>query len=264
MYILLSFGYVMKIIPIPAFIDNYIWLLIDTANKTAVCVDPGTAKPVLDYLYQHQLSLIALLLTHHHHDHIDGCSDLLSVYPDLLVYGPNDPRINSITDPVGEPASITLANWQFDILNIPGHTASHIAFYEPTINALFCGDTLFSAGCGRIFDGSLNGLMNSLVKLTNLPDDTYIYCGHEYTYQNLRFAAHVEPKNQDIQKLITLFSKQPNRCSLPSTMALEKRINPFLRTTCAEVKEYTKQRGCLMLDSLSVFKRLREDKNNFN
>ncbi|KTD36756.1 hydroxyacylglutathione hydrolase (glyoxalase II) [Legionella nautarum] len=253
----------MKVIPVPAFTDNYIWLIIDTNNRQAVCVDPGEAKPVLDFLTRENLALQAILLTHHHFDHIGGTAELVQANPGIAVYGPKDPRIPLVTHSLQDKDTLELNSYHFAILATPGHTSTHLCLHEPNHGLLFCGDTLFSAGCGRVFDGTIEELHSSLQKLKNLADETKVYCAHEYTLQNLRFAAIVEPDNLSAQALMQKLLNQKNPCSLPSTIAIEKQINPFLRTEIAAVKDYARNRGSQSDCSLSVFKQLREDKDRF-
>jgi hydroxyacylglutathione hydrolase len=253
----------MKIYPVPAFTDNYIWLLTEEKNRSAVCVDPGDADPVIRFLEEHNFRLDAILLTHHHADHIGGLDELLTYQPTAAVFAPKDSRISSSHAVIKSQETVTLAHWQFQVIPIPGHTSSHICYYEPEYGLLFCGDTLFSAGCGRVFDGTMEQLHDSLARIMTLPDDTKVYCGHEYTRQNLLFAATVEPNNTFIYDYYNDLMQDPERCSLPSTIELEKRINPFVRLKEPSVIAYAKNRGCPNLDSLSVFRQLREDKNNF-
>jgi hydroxyacylglutathione hydrolase len=253
----------MSITFVKAFTDNYIWVLDGIPGETILCVDPGDAEPVLYYLKKHQLTLDAILLTHHHLDHVGGAPELIKHYPKAKVFGPNDPRIPVTINPVDEQNELDIHDFRFRILDIPGHTSSHICFYETNFGLLFCGDTLFSAGCGRIFDGSPELLHESLLKIKALPDGTKIFCGHEYTRQNLRFAATVEPHNLAIQQYYQSLADAPNTPSLPSTIALEKQINPFLRLSEPDVIKYAQARGCQQTDSLSVFKQLRKDKDVF-
>ncbi|STX29064.1 hydroxyacylglutathione hydrolase [Legionella beliardensis] len=252
----------MTIVPLNAFQDNYIWLLIDTAGSV-ICVDPGDAQPVIDYLQKMQLTLKAILITHHHWDHSGGVVELYQHHPRAMVYAPADTRIPLITHTVHDNDLIDLSAWHFRVLSIPGHTSSHICYFETKQQLLFCGDTLFSAGCGRVFDGTYEQLLTSLNLLKNLPEDTKVYCGHEYTRQNLRFAATVEPNNLAIQKYQHVLNQEPNTCSLPSTIALEKQVNPFLRLHEPHVQNYAKMRGCEAKDELSIFKQIRTDKDNF-
>lgn len=253
----------MNITFVKAFTDNYIWVLDGIPGKSVLCVDPGDANPLLHYLKTHQLTLDTILLTHHHLDHVGGTPDLLKHYPLARVFGPHDSRIPVAVNPLDDQDTLDIHDFRFRILDIPGHTSSHICFYETNFGLLFCGDTLFSAGCGRIFDGTAELLHESLLKIKALPDETRIYCGHEYTRQNLRFAATVEPENFKIRQYYQNLIFNPDSPSLPSTIALEKQINPFLRLDESDVIEYARSRGCKHPDSLSVFKQLRKDKDVF-
>ncbi len=248
----------MRVIPLPAFQDNYIWAIIH--SNMMICIDPGDAMPVIAYADQHKLRLTHILITHHHFDHINGVSSLLKRFPNVIVYAPEDLRI-----PFGIKTRPTLSipSFDFQVIATPGHTLSHVCYYEPRQQWLFSGDTLFSAGCGRVFDGTIEALHQSLLHLKNLPDATKIYCAHEYTRANLQFAAAVEPNNLDIQTHALFLNSKPHRCSLPSTIQQEKRINPFLRTHTPSVKHYAKTHLLGSDDSLSVFKYLREQKNHF-
>ena len=228
------------LIPIPAFNDNYIWLLVQ--DDKAWAVDPGEAAPVLKVLREKKLHLEGILLTHHHSDHTGGVAELLRHY-NVPVYGPDNSPVSAlISHPLQEASCIALGNMAFSVIAIPGHTLDHIAFYSVEEKILFCGDTLFSAGCGRVFEGTHEQMYHALLKLAALPDDTEVYCGHEYTLSNLRFAAAVEPKNNDILK----YQKQcevlraKNSPTLPSTIAQEKKINPFLH--CHSVEEFSERR----------------------
>ncbi|MDI9818272.1 MULTISPECIES: hydroxyacylglutathione hydrolase [unclassified Legionella] len=252
----------MKILPISAFRDNYIWLIINEKNKTACCVDPGDAQPVIDFICKSSIQLVAILVTHHHHDHIGGITELVKAYPEMAVYGPDDPQIPT-TQTLADGDNLSLLSCQFLIIGTPGHTKTHISFYEPHHEWLFCGDTLFSAGCGRVFDGTIEELHQSLSKLKALPDSTQVFCAHEYTQANLRFATTVEPDNQAIKQHSLQLQKNKNASSLPSTIALEKEINPFFRTENKDVQHYALRQGSEGKSSLSVFRQLRIDKDNF-
>jgi hydroxyacylglutathione hydrolase len=216
------------IVPIPAFEDNYIWLIRN--GTAAVAVDPGDAGPVVDYLQRHQHKLAAILLTHHHGDHTGGVTELQRRF-DALVYGPRREAIASVTHPLGEGDLIDLPSLgcTFQVLDVPGHTAGHVAYYG--INSLFCGDALFACGCGRLFEGSAQQMHASLAKFSALPDDTKVYCAHEYTLENIHFAKAVEPGNaalmeREHRERKMLLQGHP---TLPSSIGLEKLTNPFLR-----------------------------------
>lgn len=258
-----EFTTIMQIVPISAFYDNYIWLIINEKKNEALCIDPGEAEPVLRFLKKEKLSLKAIFLTHHHHDHIGGTADLLKANPKLSIYGPQDPRVPVVTTPLRGGDILAIDSYEFKILATPGHTATHISYYEPNYHWLFCGDTLFSAGCGRVFDGTIEELHESLGKLKALPRETLVFCAHEYTQNNLRFAATIEPNNQAIRNYAHRLLAKEKRCSLPSSIAIEKQINPFLRTEEPTVKAYAHQRGCQDSQSLSVFKLIRAEKDLF-
>jgi hydroxyacylglutathione hydrolase len=228
----------LQIRPIPAFDDNYIWLLHEPPAGTAVVVDPGDADPVLATLAREGLHLTAVLVTHHHGDHVGGLSELREAFPGLRVYGPRDPRIRGLTDPVGEGDWIQPAGLahRFQILELPGHTATHIGYLGE--GCLFCGDTLFAAGCGRVFDGTFEALSTSLRRISALDPETLCYCAHEYTLANLGFARWVEPDSTDLaererETRETLARGLP---TVPSRLALELTTNPFLRTGEPQVK----------------------------
>ncbi|RMX21116.1 hydroxyacylglutathione hydrolase [Legionella jordanis] len=250
----------MRVLPIAAFKDNYIWLIAN--DQKALCVDPGDGKAVMNYLNEHSLKLDGILVTHHHHDHVGGIPELLHHFPNLPVYGPKDARIPQISHPLGNKDNLNVLDCFFEVLETPGHTATHISYYEVNYKWLFCGDTLFSAGCGRVFDGTLEQLHSSLQKLKSLPDDCKVYCAHEYTLNNLKFAAMVEPGNLRVEHCIKQL-QGTNHCSLPSTILLEKEINPFLRTDQQALQQFAVLQGVEKSDSLSVFKQLRAVKDIF-
>jgi len=217
--------------PVRAFSDNYIWLIeAPRARDRLVAVDPGEAAPVIAELQRSGASLAAILLTHHHPDHIGGVPELLR-HGAVPVIGPDDSRIaqRTLTLHDGERCELPDLGLSFETLQVPGHTVSHIAFWGH--GALFCGDTLFSAGCGRMFEGTPTQMNASLTKLRNLPQDTRVFCGHEYTAANLRFALTVDPTNGaalEYQRSVERV-RAAGDPSLPSTMGLEIRVNPFLR-----------------------------------
>ena len=251
-----------KIVPVSAFTDNYIWVIHD--QYYAVVVDPGEAKPVLDFLEQKKLKLAAILNTHHHFDHVGGNLELLQQFQ-VPVYGPGSEAIPTVTHHLKEGDGVYLSelSLRLSILDIPGHTAGHIAYYGA--NLLFCGDTLFSCGCGRLFEGTAQQMYISLNKLARLPDETGVYCGHEYTLANINFARLVEPENQAITQLQISAEKQrkSNLPTLPSTIAMEKACNPFLRCNQPEViRNASNYADKPLTDSVSVFAAIREWKNN--
>ncbi|MBC6427847.1 MAG: hydroxyacylglutathione hydrolase [Cellvibrionales bacterium] len=219
-----------KITPIPAFTDNYFWLI--EGNNECWIVDPGTAAPVTQALAHRHRKLTGILITHHHPDHIGGIPDLRT--PGMPIIGPGHDPIELVNDPVFAGDHRQIAGHQFQILEVPGHTQNHIAYFAAPPNApplLFCGDTLFAAGCGRLFDGTPAQMHRSLTKLAALPPETLVHCAHEYTLANLAFAHSVEPDNPKIAER-TQWAKQQraqNRPTIPSTLALEKATNPFLR-----------------------------------
>lgn len=221
----------LNVTPVRAFKDNYIWLIHSADGASVAIVDPGDAGPVVNYLQNQSITPIAILITHHHWDHTGGVRQLLDHYPNLAVYGPPNPRIATITHPLNEGMTVTLAelNVCFQVLEIPGHTMDHIAYYGE--GKLFCGDTLFGAGCGRLFEGTPELMHKSLSKLAALPGDTLVHCGHEYTLDNIAFAKWVEPDNVDLLKREkdTQRLRQQDIPSVPSELDLERRTNPFLR-----------------------------------
>ncbi len=254
-----------QVYPIPALTDNYIWAMVDRSKTHALIVDPGEAQPVNDFLTEYQLSLVGILLTHHHFDHTNGVEEL-KLQHEAIVIGPNKDGIESLTKAVtgGSKFTITSLGLKFIVLDIGAHTKGHIGFYTP--GKLFCGDTLFSAGCGRIFEGTASQMYNSLCKITSLPDDTLIYCAHEYTLANLRFAHVVEPSNEKIESYIervTTLRKQ-GLPTLPSSLQLEKEINPFLRCDKPEVIASAESyAGHRLKKAEEVFKWLRKWKDGF-
>jgi hydroxyacylglutathione hydrolase len=258
--------------PVRAFSDNYIWLIDAPANgKLVVVVDPGEAAPVAAELRRSNQGLAAILLTHHHADHIGGVADLLAA-TDLLidgpvpVFGPDDPRIPNLTRKLGDGDRIELSELGLSLqtLFVPGHTLSHIAFFGH--GALFCGDTLFSAGCGRLFEGTAAQMSTSLHRLSSLPPETRVYAGHEYTAANLTFALNVDPDNhaaRDYSARVAAL-RANDVPSLPSTIDLENRVNPFLRCGDAAIRAAVATHGgTLLSDPASVFAELRTWKDGF-
>jgi hydroxyacylglutathione hydrolase len=255
----------LKVTPVEAFRDNYIWLIHGTDPRCVAIVDPGDAEPVMQALAAQGLEPVAILLTHHHPDHSGGITALRRVF-DIRAWGPANEPVAGMTDAVagGDRVELPALGLAFEVLDIPGHTAGHIAFHGH--GALFCGDTLFSAGCGRVFEGTPAQMLASLDALAALPDDTRIYCGHEYTLANLRFAQAVEPHNPDIAQHVDRVSalRGDDTPSLPSTLALERRINPFLRCDEPAVRDAAARRlGTPLASRVDVFAAVRHWKNEF-
>lgn len=251
---------IVRITPLKAFTDNYIWVLHD--DRHAIVVDPGDAAPVADFLAAQQLSLQAIWITHHHHDHIGGLATLAAGWPACPVYGP--PGVTGVTMPVMEGCTLEALGTTCQVYEVPGHTANHLAFHCG--QHLFCGDTLFAAGCGRVFDGSLETLYASLQRLAALADDTLFYPAHEYTLSNLQFALALEPDNPSLQQRWQreFHQREQDLPTLPCSLSNERQHNPFLRTASAEIQHAaTRYAPDCTDDPFQVFVALREWKNNF-
>lgn len=252
--------------PIPAFTDNYIWTLVNADSSQACVVDPGDAAPVIAYLESNSLQLSHILITHHHPDHTGGLQALAGKYQ-AKVFGPDNPGIKGITDHLREGDRISVWQHEFQVLEVPGHTLDHIAYVNLTTSppVLFCGDTLFAAGCGRLFEGTPEQMFRSLEKLRKLPADTRVYCTHEYTMANLKFAAAAEPDNDELKQRIAReqAKRDKGQVTLPSSIALELETNPFLRCQSNSIKKQLQQNQLQAEDPVSVFAALRSWKDNF-
>lgn len=250
------------VIRIPALKDNYIWLLRKDAS--AVVVDPGDADPVLRFLDQEGLTLSSILVTHHHNDHQGGVEKLLEHYP-ADVFGPAREFITGISRPLlgGETMGLPALDIEIKVIAVPGHTLGHLAYYLN--GCLFSGDTLFSGGCGRLFEGTPAQMHDSLARLSSLPDNTLVYCAHEYTEANLRFAMAVESGNRRLRNRLdeVIVARAKGLPTVPSTIAIEKSTNPFLRCNEPAVIEAAQARDAQAHDPVAVFSVIREWKNSF-
>ena len=255
----------LTVLNVPAFQDNYLWVIHDGSH--AAVVDPGDARPVLAALSAHGLSLHAILLTHHHADHVGGVSELLQHFA-VPVYGPRGESIAQITHPLSEGDNITIPKLGLGlrVLDVPGHTRGHIAYFSAAQSWLFCGDTLFAGGCGRLFEGTPEQMANSLGKLASLPDSTAVYCAHEYTLSNLRFALEVDPGNEELRTRYPAEQarREQGLPTIPSSIGLEKATNPFLRFRRPEIADHLISSGHLSSrEPIAVFAALREWKNSY-
>jgi len=255
----------LKLIPLPAFADNYLWVLHDETH--ALVVDPGDAAPVLRLLEEKSLQLQTIFITHHHADHTGGVDELRKD-TGAKVYGPARESIPSPFTALNEGDTADALGLQFKVIEVAGHTAGHIAFYCPNVAGkplLFCGDTLFSGGCGRLFEGTPGQMLASLDKLAALPANTQVCSAHEYTLSNLRFATAVEPLNSDLQAYQAQCVKlrAAGLATLPTSIAQELLVNPFLRTRTPAVKQAALHFDAAAHDDVSVFTAIRQWKNQF-
>ena len=252
-----------KIESIEAFTDNYIWLV--TTNEGSIVIDPGESSNVINYLDNNQLDLKAIFITHHHFDHTGGINEITSYYP-VNVFGPIN-NVETINKRLKDGDRVSIIGINFEIIEIPGHTLDHIAYFSENNGnpILFCGDTLFAAGCGRVFEGTFEQMYESIIKLKNLPINTKIYCGHEYTLSNLEFAKEAEPFNQDTLSRYNnvLKLREKGTPSIPSLLSTELKTNPFLRCDNKEVQENISTKFKTIKESKEIFKALRLWKDNF-
>ena len=257
-------GNMLEIIPIPAFQDNYIWLLKHGAH--AAVVDPGDAAPVIATLKDLSLTLDAILITHHHSDHIGGVAELLKHWPKANVYAPKREQYDFPHHAVGENDVVQLNTLNLDltVMEVPGHTLDHVVYYGALFdtNMLFCGDTLFGAGCGRLFEGTPEQMYHSLQRLAKLPKNTAVYCTHEYTEHNLRFARSLDPGNAALaaRQVDAAALRLAGKPTLPSYIGLELETNPFLRCHTAAIQLAS---GINNTDSVAVFAAIREMRNHY-
>ena len=254
----------LTITPLPAFNDNYLWLL--TRGREAAVVDPGDAAPVRQALERLNLRLCAILVTHHHGDHVGGVVEL-KARTGATVYGPAAEAIEGLDHRLGGGDGVSVLGISFRVIEVPGHTAGHIAYFAPdeTPPLLFCGDTLFACGCGRLFEGTPTQMVNSLDALAALPPATRVYCAHEYTLANIRFALTVEPSNPALATRAARDQATRTRGepTVPSTIGLELATNPFLRCDVAAVRSAITRDTTDTVDRTAIFAALREKKNAF-
>ncbi len=257
-----------QFIALPAFQDNYIWLIANEKTLQVAAVDPGDALPVITWLSRHpEYQLSTILITHHHRDHTGGVLTLKAA-TGCKVWGPANNSIQGIDRTLEDGFKVQLFGEQLEVLAVPGHTLDHIAYYhaDPDNPWLLSGDTLFAGGCGRLFEGSAEQMHQSLARLAALPDHTTIYCTHEYTQANLRFAHAVEPDNADIKTRLEVVDdlRSDGRMTLPTTLALEKRTNPFLRSEVpAVVAAAVRQTGVTTAPGVPTFAAIRAWKDIF-
>jgi hydroxyacylglutathione hydrolase len=263
----LNAGGALSIAGVPAFRDNRIWVI--HTRTEAILVDPGDAAPAADFLQRHGLQLAGILLTHHHADHVGGVAALCQRVPDCPVFGPAAESITGVSQALAGEEVLSLLGHSWRVMAVPGHTRGHLAYYSEAAAGtpcLFCGDVLFGLGCGRLFEGSPEQMAQSLDKILSLPDNTLIYCAHEYTELNVPFARRVMPENTELQQRIRVLEESAEPVStLPLTLAEEKATNPFLRCTDPTVVAAATRHAGLtgQLNSAEVFAVLRRWRDLF-
>lgn len=256
----------MEIIRIPVLSDNYIFLAIDRERQIAAVVDPAEAAPVLAELTRQQLKLVAIFNTHHHGDHVGGNKELIAAFPDICVYGGAEDRgrIPGQQVYLKDGDRVSFGDRQSEVLFIPGHTRAHIAYYFPPVadesGELFCGDTIFAGGCGRLFEGTPAQMVSSMTKMRQLPDNTRIWCAHEYTLGNLKFAVTVDPDNSELQQRLidVIAARNQSIPTVPTNLGVEKRTNPFLRWDIPALQSSVDSQ-----DPIETFARIRGRKDQF-
>ena len=257
----------MEIIRIPVLSDNYIFLMLDREIQIAAVIDPAEAAPVLVELARQQVELVAIFNTHHHGDHVGGNKELIAAFPHLTVYGGAEDlgRIPGQQVYLQDGDRVKFGNREAEVFFIPGHTRAHIAYYFPPVTSdepgeLFCGDTIFAGGCGRLFEGTPAQMVASISKLRQLPDDTRLWCAHEYTLGNLKFAVTVDPHNQELQQRLVDVTAARSKSipTVPTSIGIEKRTNPFLRWDTAALQASVDSR-----DPVETFARIRGRKDTF-
>ncbi|MFL6549918.1 MAG: hydroxyacylglutathione hydrolase [Povalibacter sp.] len=255
----------LQVTPVRAFTDNYIWLIHSPRDRQkVVAVDPGDAAPVMQALANQQLQLSGILMTHHHGDHVGGVAELLHQHP-VPAFGPASESLPGNPIRVREDQQVDFEDLDlsFRVLDVPGHTAGHVAYVGH--GSLFCGDTLFSAGCGRLFEGTAEQMTASLDKMAELPEATQVFCGHEYTVSNLKFSLAVEPDNEESARYLDECRERRARdeATVPSTVRRERNVNPFLRFRRHSVKQAAEGRAGHALNPVEVFAVIREWKDGF-
>lgn len=255
---------VLDIVQLPVLSDNYVYLAHCPETGACAVVDPAVSATVIAALEERDWKATCILNTHHHPDHVGGNEDIKAAYPDCLIYGSvaDQGRIPGLDVALREGGTVTVGNCEGVVIDVPGHTRGHIAYYFAGSNALFCGDALFALGCGRMFEGTAEQMWTSLKKLRDLPDDTHVYCAHEYTNANADFALHLEPRNlalkqraEDVTRL-----RESGKPTVPSLLGLEKKTNPFLR---CDDPAFLRNIGLTGLGAVSAFAEVRGRKDRF-